>query len=111
MLVLIPLFAGLLMLLVRRRYYGEHLLFALHFHSFAFLALIPGLVPWPQPLHDGVNNAINLVLGVYLFFALRRVYGGGVMLGLLRVACIAGVYVLAIAAAAAIVVTAGLSAA
>lgn len=100
MLLLVPLFAGLLMALYRRRYYGEHLLVALHYHSFAFLLLLPGLVPWPQPFHDGVNNAINVVLGVYLFVMLRRVYGGGRVVTLLRLAGIAAVYVLAIALAA-----------
>ena len=100
MLLLVPLFAALLMLLYRHRYYGEHLLLALHFHSFAFLLLLPGLVPWPQPLHDWINNAINLVLGVYMFLMLRRVYGGGRIATLLRLVAIVAAYVLAIAGAA-----------
>lgn len=100
MLLLVPVFAGLLMLLYPRRYYGEHLLTALHFHSFAFLLLMPGLVPWPQPLHDGVNDLINLALLVYLFLMLRRIYGGGALTTALRVVPIVAVYVLAIAAAA-----------
>lgn len=100
MLLLVPLFAALLMLLYRQRYYGEHLLTALHFHSFAFLLLLPGLVPWPQPLHDWVNNLINLVLAIYLFLMLRRVYGGGWLMTALRMILILAIYVLAIAGAA-----------
>ncbi|GAC1628296.1 MAG: DUF3667 domain-containing protein [Nevskia sp.] len=100
MLLLVPLFAALLMLLYRSRYYGEHLLTALHFHSFAFLLLLPGLVPWPQGLHDAVNNLINLVLAVYLFLMLRRIYGGGKLATGLRLVVILAAYVLALAGAA-----------
>ena len=100
MLLLVPLFAALLMLLYRSRYYGEHMLTALHFHSFAFLLLLPGLVPWPMPLHDGINNLLNLVLVIYLFLMLRRVYGGGVIVTGLRAVVIVAAYVLAIAGAA-----------
>ncbi len=100
MLLLVPLFAALLASLYRHRTLGEHLVSALHFHSFAYLALLPGLVPWPQPAHDWINNAINLVLGAYLFLMLRRVYGGGRIATFLRLAAIAATYVFAIAAAA-----------
>jgi len=100
MLLLIPVFAGLLMLLYRSRYYGEHLLTALHFHSFAFLLLLPGLVPWPQPLHDWVNNSLNVVLAVYLFLMLRTIYGGGWLATGLRLTVILAAYVIAIASAA-----------
>lgn len=99
MLLLVPAFAALLLALYPARHYGEHLLFALHFHSFAFLALLPGLVPWPGPLHELVNDAIDLVLAVYLFLALRRVYGGGTPATVLRVALVFGFYALAIAIA------------
>ena len=97
MFLLVPLFALLLLALIPSRGYGEHLLFALHFHSFAFLALLPGLVPWPSLAHELVNDVINLVLAVYLFLALRRVYGGGTAVTLARVAAIFVAYLLAIA--------------
>ncbi|MGV3616878.1 MAG: DUF3667 domain-containing protein [Fimbriimonas sp.] len=75
MFLLLPLFAGALKLLFRRphRYYVEHLVFALHFHAFAFLALTVGnLVP----------NALGMLFavvgsGVYGTLALRRFYGQG----------------------------------
>ena len=104
LLLLVPLFAGLLKLLYPRRYYGEHLLFALHFHSFAFLALLPGLVPWPQPLHDALNTAVNVVLLVYLLLALRCVYRSGWPGTVARVLLIAVVYALLLALAALAVV-------
>jgi len=100
MLLLIPLFAALLWLLYRHRYYGEHLLTALHFHSFAFLMLLPGLVPWPATVHGLINDAINLLLATYLFLMLRRVYGGSAGTTGLRLAVIVAVYVLSIAGTA-----------
>lgn len=100
MLLLIPLFAALLWLLYRGRYYGEHLLTALHFHSFAFVLLLPGLVPWPARVHGPINDAINLLLAGYLFVMLRRVYGGGLIVTGLRLGIVIAVYVLSIAATA-----------
>ncbi len=99
LLLLVPTFALVLSMLVPSRRYAEHLTMALHFHSFMFLALLPGLVPWPQPLHDLVNDALNVALAVYLFVALRRVYGGSVVVTGLRVACIVLLYVMAMIAA------------
>lgn len=98
LLLLIPLFAGLLKILYRQRLYGEHLLFALHFHTLAFLLLPIGLVPWPQPMHDLVNNALNLLLAGVLLLMLRRVYGGDLAITLARLAVILVSYALAIAA-------------
>lgn len=97
LLLLIPLFAGLLKCLYRRRLFGEHLLFALHFHTLAFLVLPIGLIPWPQPVHDVVNNALNLVLIGVLLAMQRRVYGGSWPALLARLAVILIAYVLALA--------------
>jgi uncharacterized membrane protein len=73
--VLMPIFASLLGLMFWRRHvrYGAHLVFALHFHAFAFLALIVTLVPVALSLSDW----ISIVLLVYLVMAMRRVYQGG----------------------------------
>lgn len=100
LLVLVPLFGGLLMALYPRRRYGEHLLFALHFHSFAFLLLPIGLIPWPQPAHDWINNALNLVLAGVLYGMLRQVYEGSAWATVLRLAVILATYAAVIAAAA-----------
>jgi hypothetical protein len=76
MLAIIPLFALLMKLLfVRQRiYYTQHLTFAFHFFSFLFLIATPAVV-WHDPrLYDIVFYG---VVPLYLFFALRTVYGQG----------------------------------
>ncbi len=88
--VLLPLMALVLKLLypLSRRYYVEHLLFVLHFHSFAFLALslqvlMARLTP-PTPIPDGISGLLSFALfvyvPVYLFKAQRRVYEQGRLL-------------------------------
>ena len=68
-----------------RRYYVEHLLFFVHFHAFFFLILSL------QILWNRITEALNLheaigvlpivvtsfYIPVYLFKAMRRVYGQG----------------------------------
>ena len=89
---LVPVFAGLVMLLFgRRRYYVEHLVFALHFGAFAFLGLVVfgGAAraasggPAPSPAGSAIMAAWTVALVAYLLIALRRVYGrpwGGTVL-------------------------------
>jgi hypothetical protein len=79
--LLVPVFAALLWALYRRRRYIAHLVFSLHLHSFAFLALVIGLVidlvaRSPENSRPG-NGLAVLVIAVYSFLALRRVYGQG----------------------------------
>jgi len=55
--------------------------FSLHLHSFAFLALVVGLVidlavRAPEESRPG-NGLAVLVIAIYTFLALRRVYGQG----------------------------------
>ena len=57
-----------------RRYYTEHLVFAFHFQSFSFAALTIGLLPIPF-----LNTIVGCAIVVYLFIALRKVYGGSRM--------------------------------
>ena len=61
----------------QKRYYVEHLIFALHSHAFTFLVLtIVALVPAFNG--DGPGPLLVMgVLAVYLYLALRRVYGQG----------------------------------
>lgn len=72
--LLLPGFALLLKLFWRRRYYAEHLIFALYFHAFALIVLTPGGL-----LRGAAGNALNtaafFICAVYLYVALRRVYG------------------------------------
>lgn len=86
--VLMMMFAlGLILKLLyarRRRYYVEHLVFSFHYHAFAFLiGTFPLLVIWWRPdLFDEDSVLLTLswtFLGIliYLYFAMKRVYGQG----------------------------------
>jgi hypothetical protein len=71
--VLLPAFAGIMMLAyrARRMTYGEHFVFSLHLHAFWFLALMAiALVP------DAVGDVLLLVVPVYGVWAMREAYGG-----------------------------------
>jgi hypothetical protein len=87
LIVLLPVIAFVLMILypLSRRYYVEHLLLLIHYHAFIFLALTLvilinrlvaalGLAPTPVVFF---NIGIAIYIFVYLFRALRRVYGQG----------------------------------
>jgi len=71
MAVLVPLFALLMKLFYRRRFYVEHLVFALHAHAFGFLLLIP--TAWAG--HQEIELAVLLLVLVYAVLAARRAYG------------------------------------
>ena len=78
--LLLPVFALLLklMYLRRRSLYLDHLVFALHYHAFAFViltALILARANLPRPVAAPLVIVLWLWIYVYLFFALRRVYG------------------------------------
>jgi hypothetical protein len=77
MFLLLPVFALCLKLvyLRRRRYYSEHLVFALHVHAFAFVTLLIATLTRQMA---AVGYAL-LVSLLYLYLALRRVYGQGKM--------------------------------
>ncbi|MBD3870621.1 MAG: DUF3667 domain-containing protein [Acidobacteria bacterium] len=86
--LLVPVFALLLLALYRGRRYVAHLVFSLHLHSFAFLALIVGLgidlaAGAPAQTRPG-NGLAVLVIAVYSFLALRRVYGQGRFLTIVK---------------------------
>ncbi|MDP9124930.1 MAG: DUF3667 domain-containing protein [Pseudomonadota bacterium] len=72
--VMLPAFAGIMMLAYRRRRmtYGEHFVFSLHLHAFWFLALMVNqLVP------DSLGSVLQLAVPVYGVWAMREAYGGG----------------------------------
>jgi hypothetical protein len=99
MFVLLPIFALLLAALYRSRLYAAHLVFALHYHAFAFLALSVDAVmqaiarPSFLAVQSGAAQGLSPVaiaaatiaaiaqfsVILYLAAALRRVYGGGVL--------------------------------
>jgi hypothetical protein len=75
--VMMPLFAFILKILYvrRKRFYVEHFVFALHTHAFAFLTGTAVLLMNADPL----EFVIFLWFMVYLFLALKRVYGQSVI--------------------------------
>jgi hypothetical protein len=90
MFIFLPLIAAVLAVLYLRsgRYYVEHLLFVVHFHAFFFLAgiavllldhlagILPGVAVAPVKVAQGLlATGLVFYVPVYLFMALRRVYG------------------------------------
>ena len=71
MFFLLPAFALLLegLYLGSKRFYVEHLVFSLHFHAFAFVAQVPGML-----LGRTLQQALNAATVAYLVVALRTVY-------------------------------------
>jgi len=92
--LMLPLFAGIVALVMRRRRiaYGAHFVFSLHLHAFGYLALLlEALLP------AGAAGVSLLILPVYGAWALHRVYAGRLLADLLRAALIATLYGLALA--------------
>lgn len=87
LIVLLPIMAFVLKALypLSRRYYVEHLLFFVHFHAFVFLILtlqillgrVNSMLPIPEAIGILVIIAASFYVPVYLFIAMRRVYGQG----------------------------------
>jgi hypothetical protein len=118
MFVLLPLVALLFKFwyLFAKKYYIEHLIFALHNHSFLFVALLISILltsaaAWAEPAGDGritstvswVNIVIGVWVPVYLLVSLKRVYRQGWFMTLTKY-CVIGVsYVLLLSLASAFV--------
>ncbi len=81
----IPLFAFVLkMLYVRkRRYYVEHLVYALHIHTFAYVSVVVitligmALARWSETARVLVVVFLSCVVFLQVFISIRRVYGQG----------------------------------
>ena len=94
LIVLLPLMAIVLKALypLSKRYYVEHLLFFVHFHAFFFLLLslqilfarLAGWMSIPEPI--GILTLVfsSFYVPVYLFVAMRRVYGQGRLITFLK---------------------------
>ena len=95
---MLPVFAAIVWLFYRRRRFPTALVFAVHVHAFAFLALTISeaakFTEYP-PVMGAVGIAVALFLVVYVLRALRGVFGGGWGLTLAKAAAIGFVYVLA----------------
>lgn len=101
--VMVPLAAVILYALYRKtsRYYMEHLIFSLHFHSFVFV-LLSGYLLVSSYLLSGravVNQvlltALLAAVLAYLFVALKRVHGQSTGKTLLKFGVLAGSYTVA----------------
>ncbi|MDE2972735.1 MAG: DUF3667 domain-containing protein [Acidobacteriota bacterium] len=82
----VPLFALWLRLLYRRRerFFVPHLVFALHFHTLAFVLLVAG-TSGTLMLGTQIPSAVAyLALLTALFWSLRRVYAEGVLKTLVK---------------------------
>jgi hypothetical protein len=97
MFVLVPLFALLLrMVYIKRKLrYPSFVYFSLHVHALFFFAftllLLTGLVK-NDALDETMGWAVFLGLPVYLFLAMRRVFGGTRRRTALRLALLSAVY-------------------
>lgn len=89
MFLLLPVFALMTRILYWRRklFYSEHMVYALHVHSFTFLLLLTvSLVPKP------FSDIVFLGGLVYYWMALKRVFGGSWWMTFLRYAFIGSMY-------------------
>lgn len=91
-LVLAPASGLLLGILYRRRFLVEHVVFAVHFHVFAFALLSAQLVVERGEDHPVADAIVLVLLVAYLFLALRRAYGGRWWATALRVPAFGALY-------------------
>jgi len=85
MVIFIPVLALLMKLLypLSGRFYAEHLVFFLHYHAFGFITLLllvgayelGTLLGWSASTWRGIAWAGTAWLALYLFIAMRKVYG------------------------------------
>ncbi len=83
----LPLIALLMKFLypLSKRYYVEHLLFFVHYHAFFFLAMVLLMTVGftvdslraPESIATIATAIVAIYIPVYLFLAMRRVYGQG----------------------------------
>jgi hypothetical protein len=118
MFILLPIVALLFKFwyLFAKKYYVEHLIFALHNHSFLFVVLLVMMLAntfagWQEPSEEGPQttavNVINVVIWtwipVYLLLSLKRVYQQGWGLTVLKYSCIGISYLVLLTMASAMV--------
>ena len=82
--VLLPIFALIVSMFYRKRRYPEHLYFAIHLHTFMFVALtaisISKFARNTMPIIIAPIGIVGLLtIPVYATLAFRRVYGGSVI--------------------------------
>lgn len=98
--ILVPVFALLLRFLFWHRSYIAEVIFSLHLHSFAFLALLAGILfdlAIGASQENGPGGAVAVVaIAVYTFLALRRVQGQGRLLTMAKMVLLLAGYIIAL---------------
>lgn len=104
LIVLLPLMAFVLKALypLSRRYYVEHLLFFVHLHAFLFLLIsaqilfvrFAGIIALPDVVTALTKVTSSLYAPVYLFIAMRRVYGQGRFVTFLKFIALTFAYII-----------------
>jgi hypothetical protein len=113
MFIFLPLIAVVMYVLYlgSGRYYVEHLLFVVHFHAFFFLGglvfLLTERVGWLAPgtsFAAGANtvaeflmSVFSLYVPIYLYIAMRRVYGQGRFVTLVKYSALGIAYLVCVA--------------
>lgn len=87
--LLLPAFAGIMMLTYRNRHmtYGEHVVYSLHVHAFWFVLFL-GIATLP----DTVGGLLYLAVPVYGTLAMREAYGGRWWVTIVRAAFASAFY-------------------
>ena len=87
--LLLPAFAGIMMLTYRgrRMTYGEHVVFSLHLHAFWFLLFLAMTI-----LPDSIGGVLDLAVPVYGTWAMHEAYGGRWSATILRAAFASALY-------------------
>ena len=94
MFCLLPIYALLLkvMYVGNRRYYSEHLVFAMHIHTVAYLVFTVMVLVPDNAFGAWVNLVSLLGLAVYCFLALKRYYENGVFATLVKSGLLGAMY-------------------
>jgi len=108
LIVLLPIMALVLLILypLSRHYYVEHLLFFVHFHAFFFLILtllilfkrLGDLVGLPEAIIVLTDVAASFYIPIYLYVAMRKVYGQGRIVTFLKYIALVTTYIMGFAA-------------
>ena len=94
--VIVPVFAVFLKLgyFNSGRYYAEHLVLAIHNHSFVFIAMIlrSAFVGLGDAVQSWGHGAIDIWIAVYMYLSLLTVYGQGYVITLVKFAILSFFY-------------------
>ncbi|XOV87163.1 MAG: DUF3667 domain-containing protein [Pseudomonadota bacterium] len=107
--VLLPIFAVLLKIVYisSGKYYTEHLVLALHNHSFLFIVLIMDALLERLPGAGLLSGALGLWIPTYMYLSLRGIYGQGYFTTFLNFVILGIMYLILLSTGAVIAFIAG----